>query len=463
MNELKTSIFFPLLLIIPLLLSGFAWLKSFKYNSQEFRHLREFYLSIAVVTAATRFLLPLGPAYIVLSMLPWIWSLRTFGLLTGDISKLTLFTRLHLIVLAVGGITSLIFLLFDFSLSMIAAPFSLSISLTGITFILQAYTKRKWKYYSSLQHFSLFLILVFFISRLYFPVLIADANHAQTQITLDIFLLITFTSFIYPLFSEIVFEKQERYLEEVLHTRNQQLFSHSGFSEYKILAAGISHEINNALLIINGKIAALMRERPKNPKEDLNKIQAATNRIVRAIRGLRDFIYPHEIEEVLDVGELLNDVLELYGQRLSNHDVEVNINSVTGKLIKGQRIPLEQVFLSLINNSIDAMENLELKKIVISSHSTKDYVEIIYQDTSPSRAEQIMPLLSNPFYASEKLFDNDVRIVLAKEIIEKHGGIFRASPGNELSTFSIILPVSHAQKSTTMDYQSKIEGFKELH
>ncbi|MFP5387313.1 MAG: sensor histidine kinase [Bacteriovoracia bacterium] len=463
MNELENTLFFLLLLLIPLLLSGFAWLKSFKYNSQEFRHLREFYLSIAVVAAATKFLVPLGPAYVVLSMLPWMWTLRTFGLLTGDISKQMFFTRLHLIVLALGGITSFIFLMFDFSLSMITAPFSLSISLTGITFILQSYFKGRGRNYSILQHFNLFLIFSFFISRLFFPVLVADENHAQIQILLDVFFLITFTSFIYPLFSEIVFEKHERYLEQVLQTRNQQLFSHSGFSEYKILAAGISHEINNALLIINGKIAALLRERSKDPKEDLNKIQTATNRIVRAIRGLREFIYPHEIEEILDLGDILKDVLELYGQRITNHDVKVNIISASGKLIRGRRIPLEQVFLSLINNSIDAMENLDNKEITISSLSTKDYVEITYQDKSHSRAEQIMPLLSNPFYASKELLDNDIRIVLAKEIVEKHGGIFKAVPGREFSTFSIVLPVSHAQKSTSMDYQTKIEELKELH
>ena len=455
-------IFLPLI-ILPLLMSGFSWLKSFKYKSREFRHLSEFYLSIALVTVASHFLLPLGPAFIILSMLPWIWTLRTFGLLAGDVSGQTLFSRVHFFVFTAGAVISLIFLLFDLSLPFVAAPFCLSIALTGFTFIFQSYARTEWKKYSSLQHFNFVLMLTFFISRLFFPILLSDQETAIYQAAVDKYLLISFCAFFYPLLSEIVFEKQESLLEDVLYTRNKQLFSHSNFSEYKILAAGVSHEVNNALLIINMKIAMLLRGKSKSPDTDLQKIQVATNRIVKAIRGLREFIYPHETQEVLDLGELTNEVQDLYGQRLINHGVDLQVEAMEGKLVKGKRVQLEQIFLSLINNSVDVIDKEEEKWIKITAKMSGDSVEITYMDSGPSRAEEMMPLLSNPLYASEKLEDNDIRLVLVKEIIENHGGTFRTIPDKEFSTFYIRLPLAEATSSTNMNYQSKIEEFKELH
>lgn len=457
------SLFFPLLLLLPLLLGAFSWLKSIKYRSIEFRHLGEFYLSLSLMAAASRFLIPIGPAFIVLSMIPWVWTLRTFGLLTGDICKYSFFTKLHLIVLFVGGLTSLIFLAFNFTVSMVTAPFALGIALTGLTFVFQVYAKGNAKDYSPLQHFNFFLILAYFGTRLLFPLLITDNDSDQIQILIDTFLMITFSSTMYPVFAEIVFEKQEKFLEEVLHTRNKQLFSHSGFSEYRILAAGITHEVNNALLIVNTKLALLLRKKSTNEQQDLMKIQQATNRIVKSMRGLREFIYPHDVLEVLDLGDIASEVLSLYGQRLANHEVKVEVSSLENRLVKGHRIQLEQVFLSLISNSVDAIDELDEKWIKITSRGSEDFIEITYEDSSPSKAEDVMSLLSNPFYTSEKLIDSDIRLVLAKEIIEKHGGSLRSSPMREHMTFIIVLPLSEAVMSTDMTYKERIEEFKELH
>lgn len=460
--EQDLPLFFPLILL-PLLMSGFAWLKSFKYKNREFLHLSEFFLSMALVSLCSHYLLPLGPAYIVISMLPWIWTLRTFGRLIGDISGQSLFSRVHFLVFGSGAISSLIFLLFDLSLPLVATPFSLSIALTGFTFIIQAYTQNRWKTYSPIQHFSLLLLLSYFVSRLIFPVLLSDLEAAQTQAVIDKYLLITFCAVLYPLLAEIVFERQESLLEEVLYARNKQLFSHSGFSEYKILAAGVSHEVNNALLIINTKIALIMRGKTKNMEADLMKIQQATNRIVNAIRGLREFIYPHEIQEVLDLGELTREVLELYGQRLKNHGVEVNLEGLDGKLVKGIRVQLEQVFLSLINNSVDTIDELDEKWIKVTTRISGDHVDITYRDSGPSKAEEMMPILTNPLYVDEKLQDKDIRLVIAKEIIEKHDGVLKIIPDKEYSTFVVRLPLAEATRSTDMNYQSRIEEFKELH
>lgn len=455
--------FFPLLIIVPVLMSAMSFVKFIRYKKNEFRHLSEFYLSMGLVAVSAWVLLPLGSAFVVLSMLPWMWTLRTMGLVTEDIGRLPLFTRFHYLILGLGGVISLIFLSFDFSLPMVTTPFALSVGLIGLTFFLQAFI-RKGKSFSYLYHINIFLILAFFISRLAYPVLISNPARIQLVAVVECYLLFAFCAALYPLYAEIVFERHNLFLEEVLHTRNRQLFSHSGFSEFKILSAGLSHEINNALTVINAKIALLLRGKSKDIESDLRIIQNASGRIVRSIRGLREFIYPREGTEVMELEEIVKEVLALYGQRLNNHGVMVEVNSLSEKLIKGKRIEIEQVFLTLINNSVDAIDKLEDKWIKINSHvNSAGKVEITYQDSGPSNAETIIPLLEDPFYATHEFMDNDIRLILAKEIVVKHGGALRCVKNQDHSTFLITFPLTEGLRSTRMEVENKIEAINELH
>lgn len=452
--------FFPLLLLLPFGLSGLAYRKFITHKRIEFRHLSEFYLSLSLFMTCSWWALPLGGAFTILSMLSWIWILRSFGLVTGDISGQVLFSRYHYYALALGGVISLIFMSFVYPLAVIATPFALSIGLIGLTFIFQSYSSKSRRGYSFQSHLNLLLILCFFISKIVFPTLVAIPSRLQMIGVIDIYFVLIFCTCLYPLYSEIIFEGREKMLEKVLQTRNRQLLTHSGFSEYRILAAGLSHELNNALTIINAKLTRLIRNYP-DIENDLLVIHRASNRIVTGIRGLREFIYPREGLEVLDLNLVINEVLRLYGQRLINHGVKVDVHGMEGKLFKGQRVLIDQIFLSLINNSVDALDTLEEKWINISARSSGHFIEISYEDSSRSRAESIIPLLANPFYSFHEFRDNDIRLLLVKDITERYGGSMECKIDTQNSVFVIRLPEEETTQSTDSRLESKIDDAME--
>lgn len=450
----------PLFLSVPILLSAVSYHKAIIYKRNEFLNLAEFLVSMALFTSCSWFLLPLGGAYTIISMLSWIWVLRTMGLISQNISGKMLFSKFHYYALTLGGIVSFILLGFSFPISMIAAPFSLSVGLIGLTFVFQAYSRVKKHSYSYLGHTSLFLIFSFFITRIFFPVIVSSESRQNLLITTDTFFLIAFSVTLYPLYSEIIFESLEKKLERVLKTRNRQLLTHSGFSEYKILSAGLSHEINNALTIINAKITQLMRHHPELER-DLQVLHRATLKIHGGVRGLREFIYPREGTEVLDLEEVVNDVLKLYGQRLVNHGIEVRTSNLRGKLIRGQRVQIAQIFLSLINNSADELDTLEEKWISISAKVSGLFVEIEYKDSGRTNAAKIRPILSDPFYSFEEFMDNDIRLILVKEITMKYGGVFDVKDDKANTSFIIKLPLEEAFESTESSLYNKIDEVRE--
>jgi signal transduction histidine kinase len=441
MEELLKS-YIPLFVIIPLLMSSLSFLKFQELRKKQFLHLTEFFLAISADALTSWFFLAKGPAFLIISMIPWIWSLRVLGLVFEDLTQQKLYHRIHLLVLALGGLISLILLFFSYPLSIVVAPFSVCVGLIGLNFFFFAYQKGRIKKYTFLHHINFFFLLLFFTARLTFSIWVSHPERLEVIALFDGYMLLIYCATLYPLYAEVVFESREHQLEKVLQLRNKQLFSHSGFSEYKILSAGVSHEVNNALTIINAKIEQIFRGSSKDFEKDMKLILKSTNRIVKSMRGLREFIYPHEIPEKIEIKEVVDQVLSLYGQRLINHGVQIQTFGLEGKYVKGFRLQLEQIFLSFINNSVDAIDNLNDKWISIAAKFNHNCVDIIMQDSSESRVDELMLILNDPF-TDRDIQDNGIRLLLVKDIIEKHGGQLKY-PKQEYSTFIFSLPLLEA-------------------
>lgn len=415
-------------------------MKYYQTKKDEFLHLGEFYASLICVVATSFY-------FGAFSLLTWPWMVRTFTLLMTDMTGTKCFKRFHLIALGAGSAVSLAMVSLSFELPMAIAPFSVVVGLIGMSFILEAVLRPERTQLGLLHYWAMILMVTFFLSRMTFPLWVTDTGVREFGVWVDGFLLLLFSVSLYPLYAEIVFEKQEKYLEEVIHVRNKQLFSHSIFSEYKILSAGVTHEINNALTIINAKIEQLLRHHhDEDIEKGLRMILNSTNRISRSIRGLREFIYPQDISEVLSVSEVIDHVLMLYGQRLKNHNVTVSTNGLGGKLVKGHRIQLEQVFLTLINNSVESLDKLDEKWIDITCRSKGDSVEIVIKDSSTGEDEEIENMLSLPFLSTKDNVDSGIRLVLAKDIVEKHGGSLKYLREEENTAFKIKLPQVDAEE-----------------
>jgi C4-dicarboxylate-specific signal transduction histidine kinase len=176
-------------------------------------------------------------------------------------------------------------------------------------------------------------------------------------------------------------------------------------------------------------------------KKDLEVIQEASNRITRTVRSLRDFIYPAEMWEDVDLGDVIKDVLIIYGQRIANHNTRIKVEGLEGKRVYGHKIQLEQLFLSLINNSVDAIDKRPDKWISVTARTVGDEVEVTLKDSSPSRADEFGRILSDPLHVHHEFMDAEVRLVLAKEITQKHEGEFHCGDG-EYSTFVLTFPLA---------------------
>lgn len=225
------------------------------------------------------------------------------------------------------------------------------------------------------------------------------------------------------------------------------------------LAAGIAHEINNPLAIINEK-AGLIKDIidfSDNFAQDKEKFLGLIKGIFESVSRCRNIThrllgFSRRVEvsyNKIDLNDAIKEVLEFVEKEIlyKNIRLEMNLKENIPKITfdKGQ---LQQVFLNILNNAIDAVDKGGTIRI-ISDIKDKDNVLVSIQDNGHGIPENILKHIFEPFYTTkEKGKGTGLGLSISYGIIRKLGGnILVESTVNKGTKFSIVIPIEVAQKS----------------
>jgi two-component system sensor kinase FixL len=211
------------------------------------------------------------------------------------------------------------------------------------------------------------------------------------------------------------------------------------------LAAEITHEIKNPLMLIGG--FALQLTKAVNNKESLRKLKIITEevkRLEKLLTDLREFHVPNTIAlEAVNIKEVLQEIcsLEKEGCKEKNIQIMLNIDE-RALLIAGDSARLKQVFLNLVKNSIEAME--KGGTISIRTRLSGDRVEITVADEGKGIPEKNKEKVFSPFFTTKK-YGTGLGLGISKKIVEEHpGGSFSMeSKEGKGTVFTITLPLHH--------------------
>lgn len=229
--------------------------------------------------------------------------------------------------------------------------------------------------------------------------------------------------------------------------KDEDIIGNAKFTELGLMSAGIAHEINNPLTIIQARAQQLLRIY-RNPGSEaelakgLNQIVYTSDRIARTVRAIREFIYWNDDmpESSIYLSDILENALVFCGQRLKNHGIELRLVNIEKACLRGHRIQLEQVLLNLINNSLDAIDALPEKWIEISAVENKDTIDIFFKDSGNGIPVDIKKSMMEAFFTTKKGKGSGLGLTLVKGITEKHGGVFKYIENSDHTTFMLELP-----------------------
>ncbi|MBI4965627.1 MAG: two-component sensor histidine kinase [Desulfomonile tiedjei] len=223
------------------------------------------------------------------------------------------------------------------------------------------------------------------------------------------------------------------------------------------LAAGIAHEINNPLAIIGEKagwMKDLLDKEDVRNSENFEEFADCIKKIERQVERSRTITHrllrfgrrmEPTTEEVVDINRLLAETLTFLENEALYRDITIRTEYDGGiPQVTTDSTQLQQVFLNIINNAIDAVGKggtISIKTTLNSTNSRNVVVEIA--DNGPGIPKEVLGKIFDPFFTTKSPQEGTgLGLSISYSIMEKLGGrIAVASEPNEGTTFTITLPV----------------------
>jgi PAS domain S-box-containing protein len=214
------------------------------------------------------------------------------------------------------------------------------------------------------------------------------------------------------------------------------------------LVSGVAHEVNNPLAAILGFTDLLLENPavPANAQEDLRIILHETQRTKDIVQDLLSFARQRPVKrELLYVGVILKQTTKLRSYDLQSHGVEV-MEEFDEELpaVMGDFQQLQQVFLNILNNAYDAIEESGRRgKIRLKTQSHQHFIEISLQDNGTGITD--VDRIFDPFYTTKQTGKGTgLGLSICYGIVRAHGGEIQCwnNPDGVGSTFSIRIPIA---------------------
>ncbi|MEK6202056.1 MAG: ATP-binding protein [Desulfobulbaceae bacterium] len=245
-----------------------------------------------------------------------------------------------------------------------------------------------------------------------------------------------------------------------MHEAQEQLIHSVRLASLGEMAAGIGHELTqplNAILLFSRNCLKVLHDPVKHKamlEENLNIIVDRVNKASSIIRSLKSF-GGKTVDETtaVNVNAILANILKFLQSQLTLSEVEVEMQLDPGlPHVFGQEVKLEQVFLNLIQNSIQAMGRTDQPKMTIKTFlqthidpetlQEKPFVGVMIQDNGEGISLDIQKKIFDPFFTTREVGTGmGLGLSIVDRIIRGFSGFIKVeSPAGKGASFLVCLP-----------------------
>ena len=223
------------------------------------------------------------------------------------------------------------------------------------------------------------------------------------------------------------------------------------------MIANIAHQWRQPLSIISTSATGIKIQKELGMLDDDSEIKALdcinenAQYLSNTIEDFRDFFKKSKIKSLINLDDLLEKTLKLILTRLKNKEITIVKNSFDIEFESYER-EMIQVFMNIINNSIDAFENKNYDKFIFfETEKFENKIVIKLKDNACGIDEKIIDRIFEPYFTTKELTQGTgIGLYMCNEIIVKHlnGKFFASNESFEYlgkqykgSQFTIELPL----------------------
>ncbi len=223
------------------------------------------------------------------------------------------------------------------------------------------------------------------------------------------------------------------------------------------MAAGIAHEINNPLQIIGdqaGWMKDLLDSEDVKSNENFQEFEQCIKKIERQVNRSREITHRllrfgrrmETTQDMVDINHLLAETITFLENEAHYRDITIQTQYAEDlPEITTDSNQLQQVFLNIIDNAIDAVgqSGKILIKTALVSNSSKQ-IEVTIVDNGPGIPKEVLARIFDPFFTTKRPDEGTgLGLSISYSIIEKlRGKISVKSEEGSGTTFTIKLPVN---------------------
>jgi len=220
------------------------------------------------------------------------------------------------------------------------------------------------------------------------------------------------------------------------------------YEQTKQIAGGVAHEIYNALFPASSTLEKLRGRISSQGGDEAERnrklIEIADQSVARAIEMTElvtqfSRLDTEKVVEDIDLKALFEEILS-DRSRFDAVGTSLEVKIDDSSSIKMARMHAYSLFNNLINNALDAVDEVERRSITIQAGANGKEVKVQISDTGPGIAPDVLPKIFSPFFSTKPRKGTGIGLAICKRIVDIYkGDILVESSLDRGTTFTILL------------------------
>ncbi len=202
----------------------------------------------------------------------------------------------------------------------------------------------------------------------------------------------------------------------------------------------ITHEIKNPISVCKGYLDMFDINNREHSKKYIPIIKSEIERVLIL---LKDFLSIKKLKlepDIIDINYLLEEVIDNFKPLTKDRKIKINFDECDSEIyVLADYNRLKQVFVNIIQNSIEALDNINNGNIEVDVEEDKNEIVIKIKDNGCGITKENLKRMNEPFFTT-KQNGTGLGVYLSTEIIKAHGGSIKYSSEGKGTITTVSIP-----------------------